>query len=679
MGYIIGVACDILHHTFHLLFLCKKEVERVSTWHDYLKEEGHAPDWPYPIRYDQEQEIDADVLVIGGGIAGCWAAISAAREGLNVVLVEKGDTVRSGAGGPGCDHWCDAPANPLSNVDPDTWAAHMAERPYCNGIGIQIQCRENYDTLLELEQMGGKIRDSEDEYVGAIGRDEKTKLMNSPRYGWFHSYLPGAGQESAVTEAGRKNDVRNNVVIRVWGSTFKPALKKECQRLGVKIFDRVMGTSLLTEKGVQGARVIGATGVNNRTGEFMIFRSKATIMATAGGGSIWLISTELCGYSNMMSRTITGDGTVMAWKAGAELTMMEATGVLRIATGLKHKWYTGAGDASYENVPIVDANGKVLPYPIQGWVDAGAMVPSPEVEQSIRESILKGEYALPLYGDFPSMPDVERRATWNLMLGEESTTKIITKTFDDAGYDPSRDLLQSYKFIEGNSLPQWREAGYGGGLVVDWDLKSTLDGLYVAGTQMFSPEDHSFAASTGRYAGRKAAAYARETGESGVSREQIEKEKARVYAPVRRSSGIEWKELHAGIARAMQYYVSEFKTEHLLNMGLGAMQKIEAESVPLLYALDPHKLMRSLEDISLLTAAKIIIQAQLARKASSFPLGLQRIDYPAMDPPEWAKYLTIKLENDKVKTGDLPLNFWGNMIEQYEARNKDYAGVYSGK
>ena len=40
----------------------------MGTWHGYFKEQGHAPDWPYPIRFDQEQEIDADVLVIGGGI-----------------------------------------------------------------------------------------------------------------------------------------------------------------------------------------------------------------------------------------------------------------------------------------------------------------------------------------------------------------------------------------------------------------------------------------------------------------------------------------------------------------------------------------------------------------------------------------------------------------------------------
>ena len=648
----------------------------MTSWHDYLKEEGKPPSWPYPIRFEEEKEIKTDILVIGGGIAGCWAAISAARQGLKVALVEKGDTVRSGAGGPGCDHWCDAPANPLSRVTPDDWARHMANRPYCNGIGIQIQCREDFDTLLEMEQMGGKIRDIDDQYVGAEGRDDKTKFMISPRYGTIHSYLPDP-------RMGEPNfnppDKRNNVVIRIWGYNFKPLLKKECKRLGVKIFDRVMGTSLLTENGIQGARVIGATGVNNRTGEFMIFKSKATILSTAGAGSIWLMSMEHGGYSNMMSRTSSGDGTIMAWRAGAELANMEANGIIRIATGLKHKWYSGGGDASYENVPIVDANGKRIPYPIQGWEDAGAMVPTPEVAAKVREGVLKGEYALPFYGDFPSMKEVERNVTWKLMLGEESTTKIIIDTYGQSGFDPSRDMLQNYNFIEGQSLPQWREAGYGGGILVDWNLKTSLDGLYAAGGQMFSPEDHSYCAATGRYAGRKAAAYAREIGESKISRDQIETEKSRVYAPVRRGSGIEWKELHAGISRVMQYYVSEFKTESLFQIGLEALQRIEEETVPTLYALDPHKLMRSLEDLSLLSYAKIIIHASMARKASSIPLNLQRIDYPTVDPPEWNKYLTVKLENDKVKVGELPMTFWGDMKQQYEAHNKDYTGVYRGK
>jgi succinate dehydrogenase/fumarate reductase flavoprotein subunit len=648
----------------------------MTKWHDLLEKEGKAPPWPYPIRYDKEREIETDVLVIGGGIAGCWAAISAARNGAKVALVEKGNTIRSGAGGPGCDHWCNAPANPLSNVDPDEWAQHMTDVMYPNGIGTQIQCRENYDTLLELEQMGGKIRDTDDEYVGAQGRDEKTKFMISPRYTRVHSYIPGLLKPK--TFKSNPDQKLNNVVIRIWGTTFKPALKKECQRLGVQIFDRVMVTSLLTEGGIQGARVIGATGFSNRTGEFMVFKSKAAVLATASNYSLYMLNTELSGYNTFRSRNMTGDGVAMAWKAGAELTLMERTNPLMLGTGHKHTWYGGAGDASYENVPIIDANGKKLPWPTQGWADAGAMRPTPDVMEKIIKGVQTGEYALPFYGDFPGMPDIERKVTWKLMLGEESTTKNITNTYEKAGFNPDKHLLQNYNLIEGNSLPQWRNAT-GGGPVIDWDMKSTLDGLYVAGEQTFSYGDHSYAAATGRYAGRKAAAYSRQIDAGKMSGEQVALEKARVYAPIKRSEGIDWKELQAGTARTMQYFCSEFKTELLLNMGLDSLKDIEERHVPRLYALDPHKLMRSIEDLSILTHGQIVLHASLARRASSQVLNFFRIDYPEVDPKEWCKFVTIKLENGKVKEGSLPLNYWGDMKANYEAHNKDYQGVYKGK
>jgi len=129
----------------------------------------------------------------------------------------------------------------------------------------------------------------------------------------------------------------------------------------------------------------------------------------------------------------------------------------------------------------------------------------------------------------------------------------------------------------------------------------------------------------------------------------------------------------------MQYYCSEYKTERLFNMALQALDKIDKESVPMLYAMDPHKLMRTMEDLSILTVAKIMLQAMKAHKASSPMMNLMRIDYPQIDPPEYDKWMTIKQENDKVVIGSLPLKFWGNMKEQYEAHNKDYTGVYKGK
>ena len=61
--------------------------------------------WPYANEFGKEENIECDVLVLGGGMAGCFAAIAAARRGLKVVVVEKGAVKRSGAAGTGVDHW----------------------------------------------------------------------------------------------------------------------------------------------------------------------------------------------------------------------------------------------------------------------------------------------------------------------------------------------------------------------------------------------------------------------------------------------------------------------------------------------------------------------------------------------------------------------------------------------
>ena len=622
----------------------------MGTWHDYLNETGTPPEWPYPIKFGEETELEADVLVLGGGIAGCWAAITAARHGAKVVLMEKGDVKRSGSGGPGCDHWCNVPGNPLSRMAPDDWA------------------------IQEMEQMGGKIRDTDDEFVGAEGRDDKTKFMVSPRYTRHAGYLAQPGWDQP---GFNPPESRYNMTLRIWGSTFKPILKKECLKLGVKVLDRVMATSLLNEGGVQGKRVVGATGINARTGEFIIVKAKATVMATAGSGSLWMMDMEHGGYSSMFSRNESGDSSTMAFRAGAKLTMMEGSNPYRIATGLKHKWYTGGSDASYENVPLVDANNKVLPVPTQSWEDGGAMFTyAGPMKDRVQEGIESGEFELPFYGDFAGMKKEESNATWNLMLTEESTTKIMVKTMTEGGFDPTKDQIMDYSFQELQPNENFLDAARGGGILIDWDLKSTLDGLYAAGTATFSPEDHSYAAATGRYAGRKAAAYAKGASAGKVSREQIDREKERVLAPTKRDSGIEWKELHNGLSRVMQYYVGEFKSERTLDLALEEIERIEKYAVPQLYALDPHKLMRSLEDLSLIEHAKIMIRAMKERKLSNPKLSLTRVDYPDNDEEDMKYYLALHQEGGEVKFERIPLRYWGNMKEQYEAHNPDYTGVY---
>ena len=661
---------------------------------DYSKgKNNELREWPYPIRYEEQREIDADVLVLGGGIAGCWAAISAAKKGAKVALVEKGATIRSGAGGPGCDHWCCATTNPASRLSPEEYAHALIDNAgqWACGISTYIKCRDGYDTLLELEKMGAKIRDTEDEFKGAEFRDEETKLL--------FAY-----------------DYENKTTVRVWGTTFKPALYRECKRLGVNIYDRVMTTSLLTEGGVQGERVLGATGMNVRSGEFYVFKAGATVLCTSKAQALWVFSTELTGITTFRSRAISGDGTAMAWRAGAELNMMEKSGRgFYMGTGYAYPHYgTGNPFNTWFPCTIVDANGKEIP-----WIDRdGNVIPSvsqrlrpapgqrffleggqgpsapkgrflydytpPRIDlESVSAAVARGELELPLYADVAGMPEMERKALWGLMVGEESKTKTpIRDTYEEAGFDPDKDMLQSYLALSGETIAptgmaEWRtvDGGSCGGVFVDWDLKTTLDGLYCAGDQLYAAGDHCNAATTGRYAGRKAADCALKGGQPSITRSQVDEEKARVYRPIIRKDGIEWKELHAGICRVMQVYCSNNKTERLLKMGLDYLREISETKVPMLYATDPHKLMRSLEDTSILTCAEITLHASLARKASNDYLGFFRTDFPDVNPLEWDKFITIKLENGKVRTREVPLGYWEPLKENYESHNRDAVGV----
>ncbi len=106
-------------------------------------------------------------------------------------------------------------------------------------------------------------------------------------------------------------------------------LHREMKRLGVEIYDRIMVTSLLTEDGGQGGRVVGATGFNVRTGEFYIFKSKASILSTAGAtigvSRLWLFAPELVGSGAMGEMNNACVGQAIGWNAGAEFLIMEQT------------------------------------------------------------------------------------------------------------------------------------------------------------------------------------------------------------------------------------------------------------------------------------------------------------------------------------------------------------------
>jgi len=644
----------------------------MTTWNEYAEEHGTLPEWPYPIRYEMESEIAADVLIVGGGVAGCHAAISAARQGAKVVLAETGNAKRSGAGGAGVDHWHGACTNPCSQVTPlaYTQACMDSAHGYTNGIVRYIVCNESWDTLLECEAMGVQIRDVHDEFKGADFRDEATKLM--------FAY-----------------DYQNRHVIRVWGFDIKPRLYSEMERLGVQICNRTVVTSLLTDGGRQGGRVVGATGINMRTGEFYVFKAKATIIASGGAGRLFSFAPEMTAAGTMSNMNAAGTGHAIGWNAGAEFVLMEQTGP-GVLAGFGYAPYSmGNCHNTYHGVSIVDADGKEVP-----WFDKFGrqlqsveerFLPGPgqpfhlgpgigiagylpqyhvnDLTADLAQRIRNGEFKLPLYADLTRLSELERKCIWGMMVGNEGKTRIpIYDTLGRGGFDPNKDMLQApvmapenYDvscFWVGARMPTVRSMG-AGGFLVDWDLRTSLEGLYAAGTSpVFGAGCHGESHTMGRYAARKAAAYARTRPHAPIDRRQVEAQKALAYRPLRQSKqGVGWKELNAAVARVMSDYCGRYKNEVTLNRGLSLLRELKENEGAAAYAANPHELGRTLECFSLISVGEMVLQASLARKCSSAHLDFSRLDYPQMDPAEWQKLLPIRQEEGRVAVRELPLDF----------------------
>ena len=634
--------------------------------------------WPYANEVGQTETVCCDVLVLGGGLAGCFAAIAAARKGQSVVLVEKGATERSGSAGTGFDHWESACTNPCSQVTPEEIAeAYVHEQDYySNGIAHYIECREGYDRLLDLESFGGKIRDTDDEFAGAAFRDEKTKLM--------FAY-----------------DYKNCFTLRVWGSTFKPALARELKRLGVRVLDRTEATALLTAVENGKKRGVGACGMDVHTGKFYIFRAKSTVLAMSRPARVWLFDSDLTGLSEFRPFQSIGSGHAMGFRAGVEFTMMEKSvraeysaagrSFPAYGAGNNHNtWYAATMvDARGVEIPYVDRDGKelktvlerYLPAPGQKFFLKGGVIDNPKYEYRGPETLdfdelMKRGYQLPFYADLSRMPDEERRVIWGMMVGEEGKTKIpILQNYTERGFDSKKHMLQSYGtgWQSANFLEQERQFfGAPGGILHDWDLKTNLDGIYAAGDQLYASDCAGFACATGYYAGRKAADAAAASELLPYDADEARAEQERLLTPLYVQDGMDWKELNKAISKAMQNYCGGVKCEALLREGLDLLGRYEKDIVPQLSARNPHELMRVHEVLDILTVAQLVLHASLARKSSSAPLFFERSDYPDLDPEQDRCHIAISQENGVVKERRVPLDFFGGLQEEYEKRNQDY-------
>ena len=660
-------------------------------WHEYVNETGKVPAWPYEVNYGKEIVVKTDVLVIGGGVAGCRAAIAALQRGATVAVMDRGFTKRSGDGGAGVDHWHGAVTNPCSKVTPEMYseAAMDTTDGYTNGLARYIIGKEGYDTLLEVEEMGVQIRDEDDEFKGSIFRDDETKLM--------FAY-----------------DLENKHCLRIYGYAIKPCVDKEMRRLGAQVYDRICATSLLTEGGKQGARVIGATGVNDRTGEFYVFEAKSVVVSTGRTSRLWGFAPELTESQSMNGLNQTAMGNTIGWRAGAEFVMMEMVGQSKFGFGYA-PYSTGNNNNTYQGAPTVDKDGKEVHYAYTDGrlIDNEEDIFKPNEEDSfiighgigldngykskykitltdpnLWNKVLANEYQMPFYTDFTLLSETSRRLLFGLMLAHEGKCRVpIYGNLTKWGYDPDKDMLQypvgdySKGTIDNawggaNHMPSnWK--GGGGGYLVDWRMQTSLPGLFAAGSgPVYGHGCHGESHTSGRYVGRQAAVFASKNEEIKPDIDQIAKEKARVFAAVNTPGGdIGWKEFNYAVARIMQDYCGDYKTEHTLNMGIRRMRDLLATEGERMYASNPHELARVVESLSLAELGIAYMEAARLRKANVKVLNFRRNDCDEYD--ESGSLNPIRQKDGKAESRFLSVNY--HLQEPYaptlEENYKRYAEV----
>jgi len=235
---------------------------------------------------DYDLNLTADVLVIGGSIAGVWAAVAAVEAGAQVIVVEKGYV---GTSGPmsqaNTGIYYIKPDDPLQRD-----AMVNARMPLAFGLAdsrwgerILDQSYRNLDTMAKWGFAFPRTSDGK-EYRGGL---------RGP-----------------------------NVMI---------FLRHQLERLGVRILDHSPALELLVADGV----AAGASGVNRQTGD--TWRVKAGSVVIATGGTAFLSGSAGCGG-------LTGDGYLLAAEAGAEFSGMEFSGQyagVRAGSGLSRGAYTG--------------------------------------------------------------------------------------------------------------------------------------------------------------------------------------------------------------------------------------------------------------------------------------------------------------------------------------------------
>ena len=538
--------------------------------------------------------VTADVLVIGGGLAGAWAAIKAKEAGREVVLIDKGKIGRSGSSvfAAGSLNIC------FPQDNKEVWLNEIVERgEYLNDQEwVLLQLNQTYPNVMELDALGKRYG------MKVLERGEDGEPVRKRARGNINTF----------TTVINALPMMDTLVLRL-------------KELGIPLYERVMAVDLLTE----GDRVCGAVGLAYRENTFYTFLAKAVVMAAGG-----------CGFKSFFlgHKNLTGEGQAMAYEKGAVFRNLDQA-------------------MSNTTAKALDIHGLSLMVGLGGRFlnkDDKEFMWEYEPEVGNRARLTKLTVAMakeakagraPLYLDLRQVAPAD----------QELLKRILPegfKAFSSMGLDPFKQKIEWIPAFQGSNAHgggiaiDTRCATNVPGLYAIGDSSCTPE----HGTWSITGLNLAFCFVSGFQAGIHAANDVANVDlpDRRKTAKAARQAMGQALAPLDRIHGLTPEEVTRKIQETIiPYDVCYLRNQERLEAALEKMVRLRREEVQKVSANSTHSLMKALEVPPMALVGEMILRSALYRKESR---GFQyREDYPLTDNVDWLKWIMVKKDGEEMR------------------------------
>ena len=530
----------------------------------------------------ETRTLQADILVIGGGSAGCMAANRALEINphLKVVIFEKGDIKYSGSIARGMDA-LNIVAIP-NFTTPELYVESSTAQ--CAGVldapPSYEMARRSFDLLKKLEGWGVYFPQDENGNYRTL------------------QYHPIGNFLTAMEEPDLK------VIIAA-----------KAQEKGSFIVNRTMGLQILMD----GGRVAGAVGINVRTGEIVICRAGAVILASGGTARFGLPNSGYL-YGTFDFPGNTGDGYVMGFQAGASLTGMEYVRRVNLIKDV--------------NIPLlaitITRGGRMMDI-----FDEIVMEWSCHDQTKANQAFAAGRG--PLRIRVSHLPEAVIQEIESILFGTERPVQ--------ERFFKGRDVDFRKKDIELWPTEHQLCGGHGmSGLVVDEKAGTSVPGLYAAGDVSCVAKGHLTGAFVfGEIAAEQAVRFVSSQSPPGLDVGQVkEVQKTAERRMARGDKRIDVRDLEYKVRRLINDYLVSPKNAYKLNRWLEWAERFEREVEEEVAVANGHELSKVFEVEHIVKCATFSAKAALERKESRWGSAHLRTDYPERDDRAWLRHVDVR-------------------------------------